>query len=81
MQNYYRYFPLSASVNPGDVVSLILSMVIYVVACAVLGILSKVLGWIFLIGFLLKLICSLLGIYCIAGIVLSVLKFFQHEGA
>ena len=80
MQNFYRYFPLSESVNPGDVVSLIISIVIYVVASTVLGILSKVFGWIFLIGFLLKLIFSLLGLYCCAGVILSVLKFFQHEG-
>ena len=79
MQNYYQYFPLSASVRSGDVVSLILSMVIYVVACAVLGVLQAVFGWIPLVGFLLKLIFSLLGLYCCAGIVLSVLKFFQHD--
>lgn len=81
MQNYYRYFPLSESVKSGDVVSLIVSIVIYVVACAVLGFLSKVLGWIFLVGFLLKLLFSLIGIYCCVGVILSVLKFFQPKGA
>lgn len=79
MQKYYYYFPLSDSVHGGDVVSLIISIVIYVVACAVLGVLQAVFGWIPLVGFLLKLIFSLLGLYCCAGIVLSVLKFFQHQ--
>ena len=43
MQKYYHYFPLSDSVHAGDVVSLIISVVIYVVACAVLGVLQAVL--------------------------------------
>ena len=79
MQKFYFYFPLSASVHAGDVVSLILSIVIYVVACAVLGVLQRVFGWIPVVGFLLKLVFSLLGLYCCAGIILSVLKFFQHN--
>lgn len=78
MQRFYFYFPLSASVHPGDVVSLILSIVIYVVICAVLGFLQFAFGWIPVVGFLLKLVFSLLGLYCCAGIVLSVLKFFQY---
>ena len=78
MPKVYLYFPLSAGVQPGDVGSLILSMVIYVVACAVLGILQAVLGWIPIVGVLLKLVFSIGGLYCVAGMVLSVLKFFQH---
>lgn len=78
MPKIYLYFPLSASVRPGDVGSLILSMVIYVVACAVLGILQAVLGWIPIVGVLLDIVCSLLGLYCVGGMILSVLKFFQH---
>lgn len=78
MPKIYFYFPLSAGVRSGDVGSLIVSMVIYVVACAVLGVLQRVLGWIPIAGVLLKLIFSLLGLYCVGGMVLSVLKFFQH---
>ncbi len=78
MPKIYLYFPLSASVRSGDVISLILSMVIYVVACAVLGVLQTVLGWIPVVGVLLKIVFSLGGLYCVAGMVLSVLKFFQQ---
>lgn len=78
MPKIYFYFPLSVSVRSGDVGSLILSMVIYVVACAVLGVLQMVLGWIPIVGVLLKMAFGLLGLYCVAGMVLSVLKFFQH---
>ena len=78
MPKVYLYFPLSASVRPVDVGSLLLCMVIYVVACAVLGVLQTVLGWIPIVGVLLKLVFSIGGLYCVAGMVLSVLKFFQH---
>lgn len=79
MEKMFAYFPLSASVLPGNVKSLILTLVIYVVACAVMGILNVVLGWIPLVGWLFRLIFSLLGLYCVAGIVLSILKFFQIQ--
>ncbi len=79
MEKIFTYFPLSANVLPGNVKSLIMSLVIYVVACAVLGILNVVLGWIPLVGWLFRLICSLLGLYCVAGIVLSILKFFRTQ--
>jgi len=78
MEKFYQYFPLSASVQPGHAVSLFLSLVIYLAACAIMGILQAILGWIPVVGAILRLIFSLIGLYCVAGIVLSVLKFFQH---
>lgn len=78
MPKIYHYFPLSASVQPGDVGSLILSMVIYVVTCAILRVLNIVLGWVPVAGILLQILFGLLGLYCVGGMILSVLKFFQH---
>lgn len=78
MHKIYACFPLSASVLPGQVKSLILSLVIYLAACAVFGILQAILGWIPLVGFLIRAVFSLLGLYCVAGMVLAVLKFFHH---
>ena len=78
MEKAYAYFPLSASVEAGQSRSLILSLVIYLVACAVMGILQKILGWIPIVGWLFRLVFSLLGLYCVAGMILSVLKFLQH---
>lgn len=79
MEKLYSYFPLSANVSAGDVRSLILTLIIYVVACAIMGVLNTVLGWIPLVGWLLRVIFSLLGLYCVAGMVLAVLKFFQSR--
>ena len=78
MDKLFQYFPLSGSVQPGDIKSLILSLVIYLVACAVLGVLQTILGWIPLVGALVRIVCSLLGLYGTAGMVLSVIKFLQH---
>lgn len=77
MEKLFSYFPLSANVLSGNVRSLIVTLIIYLVAAAIMGILQAVLGWIPLVGWLLKLIFSLAGLYCVAGMVLAVLKFFQ----
>lgn len=77
MEQLYRYFPLSSSVTPSDTKSLVISVLIYVAACAVLRVLGVVLGWIPLVGWLLGIVFSLIGLYCVAGIVLSVLQYFK----
>ena len=77
MEKLYRYFPLSASVHPGDLKSVVISVLIYLAACAVMGILQAILGWIPIVGGLIRLVLSVLGLYCAAGIILSVLKYFQ----
>ena len=77
MEKLYRYFPLSDSVHPGDLKSAVISVVIYLAACAVMGILQAILGWIPIVGGLIRLVLSVLGLYCAAGIILSVLKYFQ----
>ena len=77
MEKLGRFFPLSFSVLSGDVKSLILTLIIYLIACAIMGVLHVVLGWIPLVGWLLKLIFSLIALYCVAGMVLAVVKFFR----
>lgn len=78
MENLYRFFPLSASVLPGNLRTALISVVIYLATCAIMGILQMILGWIPIVGALLRLICSLLGFYCVAGMVLAVLRYFQQ---
>ena len=77
MEKLYRYFPLSDSVHSGNLKTTVTSVVIYLAACAVMGILQAILGWIPIVGGLIRLILSILGLYCVAGIILSVLKYFQ----
>ena len=77
MDKLFPWFPLSASVRPGRVKSLIASLSIYLVACMLMGILQTILGWIPIAGILIRLVCWLMGIYCVAGMVLSVLQFLR----
>lgn len=78
MEKVYRCFPLSAGVEAGNVKSLLFPMLIYLAACAILRVLTVVLGWIPLVGWLLELLFSLLGIYCVAGILLCIWRFVQR---
>ena len=79
MHRVLPYFPLSASVGRGDAKSFVISLIIYLVASGVLGVLSAVLGWIPLVGWALDFVFSLLGIYCVAGIVLSIYQFVRED--
>ena len=78
MHKVFPFFPLSANGARGNAKSLIVTLIIYLVACAILRVLTMILGWIPLVGWLLELIFSLLGIYCVAGIVLAIYRFVQE---
>lgn len=78
MQKLLTYFPLSNSVEPGNARQFVLALAIYLVACGVLGILNAILGWIPLVGWLLDVIFSLAGIYCVVGLVLAIVRFVQR---
>lgn len=77
MEKLYSFFPFSNSVQPGDIKSLLLSIVIYVVADIVVGILSSILGKIPLINILTGIAAALVGLYLLVGVVLSIIKFFK----
>jgi hypothetical protein len=51
---------------------------VYLIVSGVLGTLNTVLGWIPLVGGLLRTVFSLLGIYCVAGIVLAIFCFVNN---
>ena len=78
MNEMYRLFPLSGCVRPGNVGNLVLSLVIHLAVCAVLGLLQMILGWIPIVGWMVCVVCSALGLYCVVGMGLSVVRFLQH---
>ncbi|MBQ7916106.1 MAG: hypothetical protein IJ315_04880 [Firmicutes bacterium] len=77
MAQLLKYFPFTASVNAKDTKSLIVSLVIYIVAAAVVGFVLGLLSAIPLIGFIFKVIGWVVDIYCTFGIVLTVLRYFD----
>ena len=76
-----KYFPFSAKVKEKDVTALVVSIIIYVVASAVvglvLGFVGSALSFIPLVKWLFDTIGWLFGLYCTVGIVISVLNFFN----
>ncbi len=78
MEKIYSYFPLSNRVNAKDTRSLVVSILLYIAVGLVMSIVGKLLGWIPVIGFVLGLISWVLDIYCLAGIVLSILRYVKE---
>lgn len=70
-----KIFPLSFGAS--DVANLIIKILIYVVAGAVFGAIIGFFGGIPLIGMIVSIVCSLIDIYCLAGIVIAVLDFLK----
>lgn len=75
MEKLYVFFPVTGPVKAGDLKSLLISMLIYIVADVVVGVLAKILGWIPLVGVLVGIAAALLSLYFLVGVVLSIIKF------
>ena len=75
MEFLKNLWPTPFKIKRGNLVSFIVQLIIFLVICAVAGVL---LGWlqkIAVIGFVFAILGSLMGIYSIVGIVLCVLVF------
>ena len=70
-----KFFPLSFKVE--EIKSFIISLVIYAVIDVVCGFVIGLLAKISLIGIIFSLIGSIVGIYALVGIVLSILVFVK----
>ena len=77
MEALMKYFPLSKGVKADNVNELVKAIVIYVVAAVVFGFVLGLLAKIPLVGFIFSLIGTLIGIYALAGIIISVLIFVK----
>lgn len=73
MDTLKKFFPFSFGAK--DVAELVVKIIIYVVAGAVIGFLLSIIGKIPLIGIITGLIGTLVGIYTTAGIVIAILDY------
>ncbi len=71
-----KVFPHAFAVK-NDVQKLVVTIIVYVVVMAVLGAITKLVGWIPLVGWLVGILCGLVGLYPLIGIVLAVLVFLK----
>jgi uncharacterized membrane protein len=72
-----QLWPTPFKVKPGDIVSLLIQLVIFIVVCAVFGALIGILARFPIIGIVFGIIGALVEIYSIVGVVLCFLKFFK----
>lgn len=70
-----KYFPHAFKAN--DVKSLIIGLVVYALIAFVAGLVLGFLGIIPIIGFVCGIVGWLVDIYCIAGVILSILVFLK----
>lgn len=75
MQFLKTLWPTPFRIKKGDVLSLVIQLVIFLVVCTVVGWLIVFLASIPVLGILFGLLGGLMEIYGVVGIVLCVLKF------
>lgn len=73
MQFLKTYFPFSF--RPIDTRAFILTIVIYVVLGTVISSVIRVLSYLWLIGWIFRILGSLLDLYMLVGIILTILRF------
>lgn len=77
-----QYFPLSKKVEANNANSLVIAIVIYLVVPTLFGIVAKVISWIpiigWLVGWAIGIAGTLLGVYCLAGIILAILNYAKR---
>lgn len=75
MQFLKTLWPTPFSIKKGNILSLVIQLVIFLVVCAVVAWLFGVLSSIPILGYIFYLVGGLMEAYSIIGIVLCVLKF------
>lgn len=58
---------------------LVIALLVFILIPAVLGVVTGLLAWIPVIGWLLGIFSSLVGLLCLVGIILSILGFLKNN--
>lgn len=75
MDTLRKFWPTPFKIKEKDLASFLIQLIIFVVVCAVVGVLFGVLGGIPILGIIFWVLGALLEIYSIVGIVLCILIF------
>ena len=70
-----KVWPQAFGLKQKEVKPFVILLIIYVVADIVLGAVAGLLAGIPIVGLIFSIVGSLIGLYCTAGIVFSILKF------
>lgn len=77
--NVNQFFPLTRRVMRDDARSLLVVVIVYLIIGGALKIASWLLGWVPLLGVILRALFWVLGVYCTIGIVVAVLEYCRKE--
>ncbi|MCR4927615.1 MAG: hypothetical protein K5927_06495 [Lachnospiraceae bacterium] len=75
MEKFAKFFPLSTQCTDSD--TLVKNVVIYIVAAVVIALVGALLGWVPLVGFVLKIVLWVCDLYFFIGLILCFLIYFN----
>ncbi len=78
MNQYDKLFPISTIAKYQDTMSLLTSLLIYIVCAAVPHLVLGLFTWLPLVGWIFSAVRWVVNVYCTLGILLSVLKYFRN---
>ena len=70
-----KLWPTPFKIKKGNIASFLIQLIIFLVIVAVVGWLIGLLAHLPIVGFVFKLLGSLIGIYNLVGIILCILRF------
>ena len=70
-----KFWPTPFKVKEKDVNSFVVQLIIFVVVCAIAAAVIGILGNLMIVGFVFKILGSLVELYGTIGVVLCILKF------
>lgn len=70
-----KFWPTPFTIKEKDITSFVIQLLMFVVICAVIGVLIGVLAKIAIIGIIFSIVGGLMELYGLIGIILCVLKF------
>ena len=77
--NILKDFPLTGKIVRQEPKSLVIIIVTYLIVCAVVKVADFLLGWVPIVGWILRILFWVVGVYCAVGIILAILEFFRGD--
>ncbi len=75
MEKFAKFFPLSTQCTDSD--TLVKNVVIYIVAAVIVALVGALLGWVPVVGLVLKIILWVCDLYFFIGLILCFLLYFN----
>ena len=75
MSTLRALWPMAFKIERSNIGSFIVQLVVFAVVCTVVGWIMSLLSHIWIIGWIFGILGSLMEVYCVVGVVLSILVF------